>query len=76
MLLLAHAIARRLPLIVCAEVLDEVNVDEHPALPRFGSWNLPRLGLAEQGYRMNSEKVRGFLERKGSCFVLGGSVTA
>jgi hypothetical protein len=37
-------------------MLDEVNVDEHPALADLGAGNLPGTRLFLQRYRMNMEE--------------------
>jgi hypothetical protein len=44
------------PRILCADVLDEVNVDEHPALADLGAGNLAGAGLLLQRHRMKVQK--------------------
>jgi len=38
---------------LCADVLNKVNVDEHPALADLGAGDLPCAGLLLQRYRMD-----------------------
>jgi len=41
---------------LCADVFDEVNVDEHPALADLGAGDLAGAGLLLQRHRMNVQK--------------------
>jgi hypothetical protein len=41
---------------LCADVLDEVNVDEHPALADLGAWNLTGASLLLQRHRVNVQE--------------------
>jgi hypothetical protein len=43
-------------------VFDEVNVDEHPALPDLGPGYLPGAGLLLQRYRMDVQEGGGSLQ--------------
>jgi hypothetical protein len=65
LLLSVTAIARRLPLIVCAQVFSQVNVDEHPALPWLGARHFSGLSFAQQGDGVDVEKGRGFPQVEG-----------
>jgi hypothetical protein len=47
---------------LCADVLDEVNVDEHPALADLGAGNLAGAGLLLQRHRMNVQERCGGLQ--------------
>jgi len=42
-------------------VFDQVNVDEQPAFPDLGAWNLACAGLFLQRYRMNVQERSGGL---------------
>jgi hypothetical protein len=60
LLLSVNAIARRLPPIVCAQVIGQVNVDENPAFPRLGGRHFSGLGLAQQGDGVDMQEAGRF----------------
>ena len=46
-------------------MLDEVNVDEHPALADLGAGNLAGAGLLLQRHRVDAQELGGGLEIEG-----------
>jgi hypothetical protein len=50
---------------LCADVFDEVNVDEHPALTDLGARNLAGARLLLQRDRMDVQERRGGLQIEG-----------
>jgi hypothetical protein len=47
---------------LCADVLDQVNVDEHPALADLRTWNFASARFLLQRYRMNVQERGGGLQ--------------
>lgn len=57
---------QRSPLIVCADMLDQVNFEEDPALTDLGSRYLTGSSLLLQRHRMNLQKISSLLQGKGT----------
>lgn len=55
---------QRSPWVLCADVVQQINLDEYPALADLGAGYLSGPGFFLQGHRVNLEQGGGFLQGK------------